>query len=147
MDFDDTPDEAAFRAAARNWLASNAPRFEGAYDTWQDGLARAREWQAAKADAGWASIRWPSEYGGKGGTAVEAILFDDEEARYDLPRGFLLVGPHTCAGALLACANEDQKRKHLPKIARAEEVWCQLFSEPGAGSDLAGLRTRAEICA
>ncbi len=144
MDFNDTPEEAAFREAAKAWLASSAPRFEGAYASWQDGLARAREWQATKFDAGWACIRWPKEYGGRGGTAVEDIIFGEEEAHFDLPRGFLLVGPHTCAGALLTCANEEQKRRHLPKIARAEEVWCQLFSEPGAGSDLAGLRTRAE---
>lgn len=144
MDFNDTPEEAAFRTAARDWMATNAPRFEGAYASWQEGLARAREWQATKFDAGWASIRWPKEYGGRGGTAIEAIIFGEEEARFDLPKGFLLVGPHTCAGTLLTCANEEQKQRHLPRIARADEVWCQLFSEPGAGSDLAGLRTRAE---
>ena len=144
MDFHDTPEEAAFREAARDWLAANAPRFEGAVASSEEGLARAREWQATKFDAGWASIRWPKEYGGRGGTAIEDIIFGEEERGFDLPRGFLLVGPHTCAGALLACANEEQKRSHLPKIARADEVWCQLFSEPGAGSDLAGLRTRAE---
>jgi alkylation response protein AidB-like acyl-CoA dehydrogenase len=144
MDFNDSAEEAAFRAAARGWLLSNAPRFEGASASWQEGLARARQWQATKFEAGWACIRWPKQYGGRGGTAVEDIIFAQEEERFDLPRGFLIVGPHTCAGALLACANEEQKRKHLPRIARAEEVWCQLFSEPGAGSDLAGLRTRAE---
>jgi alkylation response protein AidB-like acyl-CoA dehydrogenase len=144
MDFNDTPEEATFRTEAQQWLAANAPRFEGGYETWQQGLARARDWQAAKFDAGWACIRWPEQYGGRGGTTVEDIIFAEEEARFDLPRGFLIVGPHTCAGALLACANEEQKRNHLPKIARADEVWCQLFSEPEAGSDLAGLRTRAE---
>ena len=143
MDFKDTPEQATFRSDAREWLSANAPRFEGAYATWQDGLDRYRAWQAAKYEGGWACIRWPEEYGGRGGTAIEDIIFGEEEDRFDLPRGFLLVGPHTCAGALLACASEEQKRRHLPRIARAEEVWCQLFSEPGAGSDLAGLRTRA----
>ena len=75
---------------------------------------------------------------------MEGMIFAQEEARYALPRGFLVTGPHTCAGALLACGSEEQKRRHLPRIANAEEVWCQLFSEPSAGSDLAGLRTRAE---
>ncbi len=144
MDFNDSPQEGAFRGAARDWLAANAPRFEGVYASWQEGLAHARAWQATKFDAGWACIRWPKEYGGRGGTAIEDIIFAEEEARFDLPRGFLLVGPHTCAGALLACANEEQKRWHMPRIARAEKVWCQLFSEPEAGSDLAGIRTRAE---
>ena len=144
MDFNDTAQQAEFRQAAREWLAANAPAFEGSYDSQEEGLARACRWQAAKYDAGWACIRWPQEYGGRGGSAVDAIVFDEEEAAYDLPQGFLLVGPHTCAGALIACGTEEQKRRHLPKIARTDEIWCQLFSEPGAGSDLAGLRTRAE---
>jgi alkylation response protein AidB-like acyl-CoA dehydrogenase len=144
MDFKDTPQEADFRAEARSWLEHHAPRYAGAPRSESEGLARAKAWQAAKAAAGWACIRWPREYGGRGGTAIEDILFAEEEARYPLPTGFLGVGLHTCAGALLACATDDQKRRFLPRLARGEEVWCQLFSEPGAGSDLAGLRTRAE---
>ena len=91
MDFNDTREEAEFRSAARDWLAANAPRYEGAFDSWQEGLTRARKWQATKFDAGWASIRWPKEYGGRGGTAVEDIIFGEEERSFDLPRGFLLV--------------------------------------------------------
>jgi acyl-CoA dehydrogenase len=144
MDFKDTPQEAAFRAEARAWLDRNAPRFAGAPRSEAEGLARARAWQATKADAGWACIRWPREYGGRGGSAIEEILFAQEEARFDLPTGYLGIGLHTCAGAILACATEEQKRRFLPPLARGEQVWCQLFSEPGAGSDLAGLRTRAE---
>ncbi|HEX2464793.1 MAG TPA: acyl-CoA dehydrogenase family protein [Thermoanaerobaculia bacterium] len=144
MDFADSPQEAAFRAEARAWLEGNAPRFSGPVRSESEGLARAKAWQGAKAGAGWACIRWPREYGGRGGSAMEEIVFGQEESRFDLPSGFLGIGLHTCAGAILACATEEQKRRYLPPLARGEKVWCQLFSEPGAGSDLAGLRTRAE---
>src|SRR5688572_27922111 len=144
MDFADSHEEAAVRAEARAWLESNAPRYTGPVRSEQEGLGRAKAWQAAKAAAGWASIRWPREYGGRGGSAMEEIIFGQEESKFDLPQGFLNIGLHTCAGAILACATEEQKRRFLPPLARGEQVWCQLFSEPGAGSDLAGLRTRAD---
>src|SRR5262245_44138802 len=144
MDFKDAPQEAVFRAEARAWLERNAPRFSGPYASEQEGPARPKAWQAEKAEAGWACIRWPREYGGRGGTPMEEIVFGQEESRFDLPSGFLGIGLHTCAGAILACATEEQKREYLPPLARGEKVWCQLFSEPGAGSDLAGLRTRAD---
>jgi alkylation response protein AidB-like acyl-CoA dehydrogenase len=144
MDFADSSQEAAFRAEARAWLEGHAPSFSGPVRSEQDGLARAKAWQKAKADAGWACIRWPREYGGRGASALEEIIFGEEEAKFELPSGFLGIGLHTCAGAILACATEEQKRRFLPPLARGEKVWCQLFSEPGAGSDLAGLRTRAE---
>ncbi len=144
MDFSDTPDEARFRSLARTWLEANAPAFSGSYSTQEEGLARAKAWQAAKAVAGWASVTWPEAYGGRGCAPMEGLIFEQEQARFALPQGFVVTGPHTCAGALLACGSEEQKRRHLPRIANAEEVWCQLFSEPGAGSDLAGIRTRAE---
>ena len=92
MDFNDTPEQTEFRTAAKAWLAERAPAFEGAYQTQEEGLERACRWQQSKYDAGWACIRWPKEYGGQGGSAVDAIIFDQEEAAYDLPRGFLLVG-------------------------------------------------------
>jgi alkylation response protein AidB-like acyl-CoA dehydrogenase len=144
MDFADSHEEAAFRAEARAWLEGNAPRFEGPVRSEAEGLARAKAWQAEKAKAGWASIRWPREYGGRGASAMEEIVFGQEESKFDLPQGFLNIGLHTCAGAILACATEEQKRRFLPSLASGEKVWCQLFSEPGAGSDLAGLRTRAD---
>ena len=144
MDFEDSPPEAAFRAEARAWLAANAPQHCAVPKDGDDEMARARAWQKAKADAGWACVSWPEQYGGRGGTWLEAIIFDQEEAAYDLPEANLGIGLGTCAPALLAHASEEIKLRHLPKIASAEEVWCQLFSEPGAGSDLAGIRTRAE---
>ena len=143
MDFNDTREEAEFRAEARSWLKSRAPGFEGAPASEAEGLARAKAWQAEKADSGWACIRWPKEYGGRGASAMEQIIFGQEEAKFELPGGFLGIGLGTCAGAILGHGTEDQKRRYLPKLARGDEVWCQLFSEPGAGSDLAGLRTRA----
>ena len=143
MDFNDSREEAEFRTEARAWLETRAPAFERAASSEAEGLARAKAWQAEKADAGWACIRWPREYGGRGASAMEQIIFSQEESKFDLPSGFLGIGLGTCAGAILAHATEEQKRRYLPKLARGDEVWCQLFSEPGAGSDLAGLRTRA----
>lgn len=143
MDFKDTREEADFRAEARAWLESRVSGFEGPVASEAQGLARAKAWQAEKADGDWACIRWPQEYGGRGASAMEQIIFQQEESKFDLPSGFLGIGLGTCAGAILGHGTEEQKRRYLPKLARGDEVWCQLFSEPGAGSDLAGLRTRA----
>ena len=144
MDFDDSPQEATLRAKARAWLAANAPEHEGAPSDADEEIEMARAWQRRKAREGWACIDWPKEYGGRGGTLIEAIVFSQEESRYSIPHANLGIGTGTCAPALMAYASEEIKRRHLPKIASTEEVWCQLFSEPGAGSDLAGIRTRAE---
>ncbi len=88
MDFADSPQEAAIRAEARAWLESNAPRYSGPVRSESEGLGRAKAWQAAKAAAGWACIRWPREYGGRGGSAMEEIVFGQEESKFDLPAGF-----------------------------------------------------------
>jgi alkylation response protein AidB-like acyl-CoA dehydrogenase len=150
MDFSDSAEQAEYRAAARAWLAEHAPRHEigtisgmAAGVASEDDLKRGREWQALKAEAGWAGIHWPTEYGGQGLSQFHAILFNSEEARYELPIGFFSIGLRFCAPTLMAYASEGQKERYLPRLLRGEEIWCQLFSEPGAGSDLAGLRTRA----
>ena len=150
MDFQDSPQEAAFRAEARAWLEANAEplppggtsRFDGLPE--QEGLAASKEWQQKKYDDGWACITWPKEHGGRGATFMEGVIWAQEEAKFDVPDGFLGIGHGTCAPAIMAHGTEEQKRRYLPKLASGEEIWCQLFSEPGAGSDLAGLRTRAE---
>jgi acyl-CoA dehydrogenase len=148
MDFNDTPVEAEFRAKVRTWLDANAKRRTGRrslnrrVDS-ERGLALAKEWQAKKADAGYAVMHFPPEYGGQGRPILYNVIFEEEEAKYDVPVGYFGIGLGMCAPVMMAYATEEQKRRYLPKLIRGEEVWCQLFSEPGAGSDLAGLRTRA----
>jgi alkylation response protein AidB-like acyl-CoA dehydrogenase len=151
----DSPEEAAFRAEAVKWLEANAARpsnppiapsaivAEWSEEDEERKLAEARAWQRRKYDAGWAGVAWPRAYGGRGGTEIEQLIFDDEESHFDVPRDALAVGLGWCGPALLLLGDEDQKQRFVPSLLSGEEVWCQLFSEPGAGSDLAGLATRA----
>ncbi len=155
MDFDDTPEEAAFRAECRAWLDANAAlRSDGAAEMWRTlrprtveddaaALAYAKVWQARKADAGYAGIHWPVHAGGRGLPHLLASVFKAEEARYDVPANSFQVGIDMVGPTLIAHGSEAQQRRHLDAIRRGEQVWCQLFSEPGAGSDLAGLSTSA----
>src|ERR687897_2331236 len=149
MDFDDTPEEAEFRAQARAWLDANAPRKgqpgDFASDTTHgDEFVRAcKAWQGRLHDAGWAGITWPTEYGGQGlGPAFEQI-FHDEQAACGVSSAMFAVGIGMAGPTIVEHGTEAQKSRFLPALLRGEEVWCQLFSEPGAGSDLAGLSTRA----
>jgi alkylation response protein AidB-like acyl-CoA dehydrogenase len=149
VDFDDTPEEAAFRAEARAWLETHAPahvapgaaraRAAGA-DEW---VQRCKDWQRALYDGGWAGITWPKEYGGRGGTSLEQSIFAQEQARFGVSIGVFAVGIGMVGPTLIAHGTEAQKSRYLDPLLRGDEVWCQLFSEPGAGSDLAGLSTRA----
>jgi alkylation response protein AidB-like acyl-CoA dehydrogenase len=153
MDFNDTPQEAQYRAQVRAWLDANA---EGVKTTGtsvfdarsrrgeSDYIARAKEWQAKKTDAGYGVIQWPKEYGGAGGTTMQALIYREEEAKYEVPAGVFDIGLGMCAPVLMMYADEKTKKRLLPSMARGTDVWCQLFSEPIAGSDLAGLRTRAQ---
>ena len=154
MDFDDTPAEAAFRGEARAWLEGHAfPKTSGATlrhpfadphpDADADHVRRCREWQSTLYEGGWAGITWPREYGGRGCTAIEAAVFRQEQARFDVAVGVFAVGIGMVGPTLIAHGTDAQKRRFLDPLLRGVEVWCQLFSEPGAGSDLAGLRTRA----
>jgi acyl-CoA dehydrogenase len=142
MDLNDTPEEAAFRQEVRHWLARNVPKPDELADV--DSLAQSKLWQKRKYDAGWACIRWPTEYGGRDATAIQQVIWNQEESRFDVPGNVFLIGQGMAAPTLMAWATEEQKRRYLPKLASGEEIWCQLFSEPGAGSDVAGLQTRAE---
>ena len=150
MDFEDTPQEAHFRAGARAFLEANAQHREpGAGMAYRAGdspesLANAKRWQARKADAGYAGITWPKHWGGRGGTAIEQVIYDQEEAQYAVPRGVFEIGLGMCIPTLCTWGSQQQRDRFAAKALRGEEIWCQLFSEPGAGSDLAGLRTRAE---
>ncbi|MCB1741386.1 MAG: acyl-CoA dehydrogenase family protein, partial [Gammaproteobacteria bacterium] len=142
MDFEDTKEEAAFRAEARAWLAANAPKKEELAG--MDEIAAAKLWQKRKYDAGWACIRWPKEYGGRGGNAIEQVIWNQEESKYDVPQGVFSIGQGMAAPTMMTYATEEQKLRFLPKLASGEEIWCQLFSEPAGGSDLAALRTKSE---
>ncbi len=155
MDVDDTPAEAAVRAEARAWLASVAkPRGEGDGD-WRSFRAKtdeqdaaqldmAKRWQRTKFDAGWAAIHWPVEHGGRGLSGIEAGVFAEEEARFDVSARFFVVGIDMAGPTLMAHGTQAQQERFLEPMLRGDEVWCQLFSEPGAGSDLASLATRAD---
>jgi alkylation response protein AidB-like acyl-CoA dehydrogenase len=150
MDFDDTPQEAAFRKEARAWLDKNAqPR--GPDDSVDelseredsDAIARAKAWQARKFDEGWACLTWPKEYGGQGLSRVENVVWNQEEARFKTPPNIYGIGHGMLGPTLMAHGTPEQKDRYVREMARGQVVWCQLFSEPAAGSDLAGLRTSA----
>ena len=154
MNFDDTPQEAAFRAEAKAWIAANAPK-QYEQELKKSSLGRtelkganvlevAKAWQRKKADAGWACLHWPKEYGGRGATPIERVIWQQEEGAFGKLSGMFIIGHGMCGPTMMAFAGEDQKRKYLPPLASGEKVWCQLFSEPAGGSDVAGLRTRAE---
>jgi alkylation response protein AidB-like acyl-CoA dehydrogenase len=149
VDFDDTPEEAAFRAEARAWLEAHAdlrqadarPTLAASNDPGH--LERCRAWQRTLYDGGWAGITWPKEYGGRGGTPNQARIFAEEERRFDVSSGMFSVAVSMVGPTLIAHGTPQQQERYLDPILRGDELWCQLFSEPSAGSDLAGLRTRA----
>jgi alkylation response protein AidB-like acyl-CoA dehydrogenase len=146
MDFDDTPEEAAFRAEARAWLAANAPRKAIAREGIEVDAAQlsaARDWQAKKAAAGYAQITWPKEWGGRGGTPIQQVIFDEEQQKYSLPPDPFIIGLGMCLPAVMTLADEATKNRFMGPALRGEEIWCQLFSEPSGGSDVAAVRTRA----
>ncbi|WP_334143254.1 acyl-CoA dehydrogenase family protein [Rhabdothermincola sp.] len=153
MDIEDTPEEAAFRAEARAWLETHAiPKghpddFSRGFFTlaadWDRLDRQARAWQRHLFDGGWAGISYPKEYGGRGGTTIQELIFAQEMARFGVHNGPFAVA-HTMVGpAILEFGTEDQRERFIEPMLRGDEEWCQLFSEPGAGSDLASLTTRA----
>jgi acyl-CoA dehydrogenase len=154
MDLSDSPEEARFRQECRSWIESNGPHHlrpkleassfgRSAFEP-PEHLVESKRWQAKKAAAGWACPTWPREYGGRGASQMEQVIWRQEEGIYAGLSAVFLIGHGMCGPTLLAYAGDEQKRRYLPPMASGEEIWCQLFSEPGAGSDLAGLRTRAE---
>jgi len=138
-------EDEAFAAEARQWLSANVeppPVFASP----QEEMAWGRAWQARLAEARWVGIAWPERYGGRGASPVQVALFNLEYARAGAPQPVNRVGINLVGPTLLAHGTEEQRRRWLPPILTAEELWCQLYSEPGAGSDLASLSTRAEGC-
>jgi acyl-CoA dehydrogenase len=150
MDFNDTPEEAAFRAQVRTWLEANAPRKQNANESLRgkhseaDLLALAKVWQAKKAEARYAQITWPKAYGGLGGSPMQQVIYNQEESNYLVPGGFFAIGLGMCVPTLMRYGSEADRQRYVAPALRGEEIWCQLFSEPAAGSDVAGLKTRAE---
>jgi alkylation response protein AidB-like acyl-CoA dehydrogenase len=146
MDFNDTPEEAAYRADARRWLEKNAPKSGGGGmlgDEDAHGLVAAKAWQAKKAAAGYACITWPKEWGGVGGANWQAQVFAQEEAEFPTPGNPFQIGLGMCVPTIMTCGNESDKQRFVGPALRGEEIWCQLFSEPSGGSDVAASRTRA----
>src|SRR6478735_5773777 len=154
MNFDDTPQEATFRETARKWVAANAPK-EFEQELSKSSLGRIRlakhdmvevgkAWQKKKAEGGWACLHWPKEYGGRGATPIERVIWQQEEGVYGKLTQPFQIGEGMCGPTVMAYGSEAHKRHYLPKLASGEHIWCQLFSEPAGGSDVAGLRTRAE---
>lgn len=154
MDFEDTPEEAAFRKQVSEFLSANA-KLKGAegiknpyaptppdYD--RTDVSESKAWQKKKADAGWACLTWPKEYGGRDASTMESIIWGQEEAKYDVPPNVFGIGQGIHGPVLMAHGTPEQKDKHLNRLLTGEDIWCQLFSEPGAGSDLAAVRTKAE---
>ena len=150
MDFNDTPAEAAFRAEARAFLAANAAPKANSRPTLRLGnldaeaVRRCKEWQARKADAGMAGLTWPRKFGGREAPAIFQVIYNQEEEDFTVPRGLYEIGLGMCIPTMMTYAKPDQLDRYVRPALRGEEVWCQLFSEPASGSDLAALRTRAE---
>jgi alkylation response protein AidB-like acyl-CoA dehydrogenase len=147
MDFKDTPELAAFRAEVREWLDANAERRTDSLFQVMEGdeaFQEAKAWYRKKAEAGFACLTWPKEYGGAGLTPLHEVVWAQEVENYKTRDAQFIIGIGNCGPAIMHFAAEEARVELLPRMASAEDVWCQLFSEPTAGSDVAGLRTRAE---
>lgn len=146
MDFNDTPAEAAFRAEVRRWLAAHAPGHELPLGTELDDseeMARGKAWQRSIYEGGYAGITLSREFGGRGGSVMEAIVFAEEEARYRMPKGpYISIGLNMAINVIARHGNDAQRARFMEPTLRGDLTWCQLFSEPSAGSDLANLRAR-----
>jgi alkylation response protein AidB-like acyl-CoA dehydrogenase len=150
MDFRDTPEEAAFRAEVRAWLSEHlvgdfaalggrgGPADEEGWDV-------RIEWERILGEHRWIGMSWPEEYGGRGLDFAQQVIFQEEYARANAPARISFFGEGLFAPTLIQFGTEDQKRRFLPKIQSVEELWCQGFSEPNAGSDLANVQTRATL--
>jgi len=141
MDLTLSPQEHAFRDELRAWLEANDPGREPEGD--EAGFEFRRDWQRTLHAAGWAGVSWPQEYGGRGATLVEQAIFNEEIVRAQAPTMANVLGLAMGGPTVIAHGTDEQRRRYLPAILSAEEIWCQGFSEPDSGSDLASLKTRA----
>jgi alkylation response protein AidB-like acyl-CoA dehydrogenase len=154
VDFEETPQEATFRSESRAFLSAKAKEKDSSQlrvtmstmaEDEHAHVQACRDWQQAKADAGWAGLTWPVEYGGRGLTGLQQGIFLEEESHFDVPTGMFAQATGMVGPSIIVHGTEAQKQDFLKPILRGEQVWCQLFSEPNAGSDLASLRTKAEL--
>ncbi|HET6152797.1 MAG TPA: acyl-CoA dehydrogenase family protein [Marmoricola sp.] len=143
MDFDDTPDEVAWREKVRAFIETHRAELGYIADqrSFEDGASRER--QALLYDGGLVGVTWPVEAGGQGGTPMQQAIIDQELSRAGVPGLINLIGIGMCGPTVIGHGSEDQKARYLKRLLRADDIWCQLFSEPASGSDLAGLRTKA----
>ncbi len=145
MDLNDTPEQAAYRAEVRAWLeqnASHAPATRGRGDE-EGAVAAHRAWQRELAEAGYVGVTWPAEHGGQGKGPLHQVVINQEIARAGVPGILDAIGVGMLGPTLIAHGSDEQKQRYLAPMLHADEVWCQLFSEPAAGSDLAGIQSRA----
>jgi alkylation response protein AidB-like acyl-CoA dehydrogenase len=147
VDFSYPPEAERFRKELRAWLAANltddvidASRHPGSDS---DAFELLRTWNATMADAKWAAVAWPTAYGGRGASVLEQLVYAEETTRARVPNPLNIIGINNIAPAIMQYGSEQQKRELLPRMLRADDIWCQGMSEPESGSDLASLRTRA----
>ncbi|HZP46511.1 MAG TPA: acyl-CoA dehydrogenase family protein [Candidatus Binataceae bacterium] len=149
MDFNYSPEQEAYRQQVRAWLEANQPpplTAEERERISEDLLwERNKRWHRKLYEGGWVGLSWPKEYGGRGATFVEQLIFQQELARLNLPIGINVLGIIMNGPAIMQWGTEEQKQRYLQPILRADEIWCEGMSEPGAGSDLAAIQTRAEL--
>jgi alkylation response protein AidB-like acyl-CoA dehydrogenase len=143
LDLNDTPELAEYRATVRAWLEAHAAEAPDARGDDEAAVAARRAWQRRLAEGGLAAVTWPAEYGGAGLGPLQQVVVNQEIGRAGVPGIFDIIGVGMLGPTLIAHGSEEQKQRHLGPMLTADEVWCQLFSEPAAGSDLAGLQTRA----
>ncbi|MBF6602998.1 MAG: acyl-CoA dehydrogenase family protein [Sphingorhabdus sp.] len=146
MDFKDSPEEAAFRAEAHAFLSKHLkPKNQAALRSGrrEDYLDQAKKWQNIKAENQFAQITWPKEIGGRGGTPMQQVIWNQEEGKFDAPIAPFTIGLGMCVPTVIAFGSDEHKKRYVQKALHGEEIWCQLFSEPAAGSDVAGLKTKA----
>jgi alkylation response protein AidB-like acyl-CoA dehydrogenase len=147
MDLNLTAEETQFRDELRAWLAANLPKD---WNEWREkpievSFPYLRAWQRKLHDGGWAAVSWPKEYGGRSASLMQQAIFWEEMARVDAPPTANTLGLGIIGPTIISHGTEVQKKRYIPKILSAEEIWCQGFSEPNAGSDLAGLQTEARL--
>ncbi len=143
MDFELSPSETAFRDEVRAWLKSNQPPDDNESEM-KAFIENRRAWQRKLHEAGYVGITWPKEYGGRGGSFMDQLIFNDEMILTHAPEPINVIGLGMGGPVVIAHGTDEQKKRYLPPLLSAEEIWCQGFSEPNAGSDLSGLQTRAE---
>jgi len=149
MDFSFSAEEERFRQDLRAWLKNNLPAGWGTpafkMPKGNDRLQFLRDWQRTMHEGGYLGLSWPQEYGGRGASMIELAIFNEEMARVEAPGPLNVLGLSMAGPTIIVHGSEEQKKRYLPKILNCDEIWCQGFSEPGSGSDVASIRTKAEL--